>query len=240
MIVLHKTQQAETTKFESWNFWQPRELAVGRLGIFCSQNRYPIPPETLRNLESEGCACFLCVEILFRILLIWCERDMDCIFEIFIFVWTFTSKVKDRIQKNYPTSRSSYFICIPIESMYCIFTIIYHIQPNVGTYIIHGSYGIDLTPLLETRAHRHHPLRPEMCRVKREACCLGSSVSQRWWERRWSTNPNCISSQSNTFAIIVFHTVNSIVKITQLKRIIFQTSIFGFNIWIFQGLVVAA
>ena len=140
-----KTQQAETTKFESWNFWQPRELAVGRLGIFCSQNPHTLYPQKPCETLSEGCACFLCVEILFSIFLIWCEREMDC---IFIFVWTFTSKVKDRIQKDSPTSRSSYFICIPIESMYCIFAIIYHIQPNVGTYIIHGSYGIDLTPLL--------------------------------------------------------------------------------------------
>ena len=42
-------------------------------------------------------------------------------------------------------------ISSPIESMYGVFTYIYHKnQPNVGKYNIHGSYGVNIPVIDES------------------------------------------------------------------------------------------
>jgi len=46
------------------------------------------------------------------------------------------------------------WVCIPIASMYGIFTYIYHEnQPNVGKYTIHGSYGNESLRAFEKQQH---------------------------------------------------------------------------------------
>ena len=55
-------------------------------------------------------------------------------------------------------SGGQYWYSIPIQSMYGIFTYIYHKdQPNVGKYTIHGSYGIDLSVFIPFCSCLFHP-----------------------------------------------------------------------------------
>ena len=72
-------------------------------------------------------------------------------------------------QENYPLWRSSNFI-------------LHWSNPTLSTRFLpySGRYLLPTWPMF---------VRQGMCRVKREACCLGTSVSRErsWWERSWSS-----------------------------------------------------
>ena len=48
------------------------------------------------------------------------------------------------------------YISMPVGSMYCIFTYIYHQnQLNVANYTMHGSYGMDMSYMSDLATPRH-------------------------------------------------------------------------------------